>query len=458
MKTSEIIKTQLPEHIVSDAPLFVAFVDAYYKYVDNVTQGHGQIQNSLTNSDIDLCDESFVDEFYQMYASNLPREVAMDRRNFIKILRSIHEASGTEKALRLAFQAIFNETVKVSFPGESRLKTSDGIWVREKYITLETKFGSIPDGAIKMSFSNASGDFSFETTRTEIIGSTVRCYFQSYTKITFDIGQRVFHYDANGVMIYAGDLIKSPSYLSIVSPGKNWQVGQVVVIPGSNQNTIARVTSVNAIGGITGVEIVEYGNTHSDGQVITVSPYPNRPASSAIVVDSILTQVSPPIYSHTISITEYVEKLSESVVGVSNGLSVNSYFLENYVESYVGHNAFSQQFSSQSVSTVEDTGGLTIETWLASRATLAYQYGDVITLRGYYLNEQGQISNQTIKLQDNYFYQAFSYLIETSQDISQYESILNITHPAGSKSFSDLTKSGNVEITVTPSREITLPV
>lgn len=454
MKTSEIIKTQLPEHIVSDAPLFVAFVDAYYKYVDTASQGHGQIQNSLVNSDIDLCNESFVDDFYKMYASNLPREVAMDRRNFIKILRSIHEASGTEKALRLAFQAIFNESIKVSFPGESRLKTSDGIWVREKYITLDTKFGAIPDGAIRMSFSNDSGDFSFETTRTEVIGTTVRCYFQSYTKITFDVGQRVFHYDANGVLVYAGDLIKSPSYLSIISAGRDWQVGQVVVIPGSTQNTIARVTSVNAIGGITGVEIVEYGNTHIDGQVVTVSPYPNRPASSAVVVDTVLTQVSPPVYSHTISIAEYVEKLSESVVGVSDSLSVNSYFLEDYVESYVGHNVFAQQINSTAVSTTEDTGSLTIEEWLASRATLSYQYGDVVTLRGYYLNEQGQISNQSIKLQDNYFYQAFSYLIETSQDISQYESLLNITHPAGSKAFSDLTKAGNLEISITPSRTI----
>jgi hypothetical protein len=454
MKTSEIIKTHIPEHIVSDAPLFVAFVDAYYKYVDTATQGHGQIQNALVNSDIDLCDESFVDDFYQMYANNLPRVIAMDRRNFIKILRSIHESSGTEKALRLAFQAIFNESIKVSFPGESRLKTSDGVWVREKYITLDTKFGAIPDGAIRMSFSNQQGDFSFETTRTEVIGTTVRCYFQSYTKIAFDVGQRVYHFSASGNMIYAGDLIKSPSYLSIISPGRDWQVGQVVAIPGSFQNTIARVTSINAIGGITGVEIVEYGNEHSDGQIVTVSPYPNRPASSAVVVESVLTQAYPPIYSHNISITEYIDKLDETVVGISDSLTVNSYFLEDYVESYVGHNVFAQQTISTSVTTDEDIGSLTIEEWLASRATLSYQYGDVVTLRGYYLNEQGQISNQSIKLQDNYFYQAFSYLIETSQDISQYETLLNITHPAGSKQFSDLTKTGELGIEITPSREI----
>lgn len=455
MKTSEIIKTQIPEHIVSNAPLFVSFVDAYYKYADAASQGHGQIQNALVNSDIDLCDESFVDDFYKMYASDLPREIAMDRRNFLKILRTIYESSGTEKALRLAFQAIFNESIKVTFPGESRLKASDGMWVREKYITLDTKFGAIPSGAIRMTFSNASGDFSFETTRTEVIGTTVRCYFQSYTKLTFDVGQRVFHYDGNGNMVYAGDLIRSPSYLSIISPGRDWQIGQVVVIPGSNQNTIARVTGINAIGGITGVEIVEYGNTHVNGQIITVSPYPNRPASSTVVVDSVLTQASPPIYTHNISISEYVEKLSENVVGISDSLSVNSYFLEDYVDSYVGHNVFAQQIITSSSTTVEDTGSLTIEEWLASRATLSYQYSDVVTLRGYYLNEQGQISNQTIRLQDNYFYQAFSYLIETNQDISKYESLLNITHPAGSKHFSELTKAGNIEVTITPSREMT---
>jgi hypothetical protein len=416
--TSNQIASQFPEHMVQDAPLLVAFMETYYKYADQRNKAVGIVQNMYQDMDIDLTQEDYVVKFYNEYASNLPREVAMDRRNFIKILNQIYTAKGTEKALKLIFQAVFNEKIEISFPGESRLRASDGVWIRENYITLSVQFGVLPEGVITLSVSNDSGDYTFETTRTEYVsGDTVRCYFRSFTNIKFATGQRVFYFNPLGVMEFAGDLIPSPSYLSVITPGQSWQVGQVIVVPGTTANTVAKVTSVNSTGGITGVQIIEYGSYHPDGQVITLSPYPNKPSSTEVVVDTQLVSSTPPIYLHNISIDDYVSEISESVIGVSDSVTPNSYFLEDYVEqSYSGSNVISQS-TIQSVPVTADTGDLTIQEWLASRATLSYKYEDVVNLQGYYLNELGQLSNQSIKLQDNYFYQAFSYLIETSRDI-----------------------------------------
>lgn len=457
--TSPLIPSQFPEHLIQDSPLLVEFIKTYYEYADQRDASVGVVQNMHQTRDIDLTDEKYINDFYSQYGDQLPREIAMDRRNFLKILNQIYDAKGTEKSLKLMFQAIFNEKIDVSFPGDQRLRASDGIWVREKYITLETKFGNPPEGIVQLSFSNENGDYSFETTRTEITSaSTARFYFQSFTNISFDIAQRVYQFDSEGIMLYAGDLVSSPSYLNIITPGKSWQIGQVIIIPGTESNTVAKVTSIDSTGGITGVQVVEYGSYHADGQLITVSPYPNKPASASVVLDSIITSTDPLTYLHTLSVAEYVSEMSETAIGVIDSITPDSYFLEDYVEqSYTGHLAFAKSVT-QVASPGEDTGDLTIEDWLASRATLEFNYEDVVQLRGYYLTESGQLSNQAVKLQDNYFYQAFSYLIETSQDISQYSRILNITHPAGMKRFSTLNKTANLDVIVDVEREISTPV
>lgn len=453
--TYPLISSQLPEQMAESAPLLAEFLETYFKYEDQRNKSIGLIQNKYQNNDIDLCDEQYVTDFYSEYGQFLPREVAMDKRNFIKILNQIYEAKGTERALKLLFQAVFGEKITVSFPGEASLRASDGIWVREKYVTLVTKFGTPPTGIAQLSFSTEIGNYVFETTRTEIVSNLeTRFYFESFTNGDFEINQRVYWKDSNGITLYVGDLIASPSFLTVVSPGKSWQIGQIIIIPGSNTNTIAKVTGIDSLGGITAIQIVSYGAEHPEGQIVTVSPYPNKPNSASVAVESVITSTSPLTYSHTVTIEEYVSEIEETVIGISDRITIDSYFLEDYVEqSYSGQVEFTRIINPTGSSTI-DTGDLTIEEWLASRATLTYNYDNVVELPGYYLTDAGQLSNQAVKLQDNFFYQAFSYLIETSQDISKYQQLLNIAHPAGTKRFSTLNKNSDIELLVTSEREI----
>jgi hypothetical protein len=78
----------------------------------------------------------------------------------------------------------------------------------------------------------------------------------------------------------------------------------------------------------------------------------------------------------------------------------------------------------------------------------------MVSTKGYFSNENGQLSNQFIRLQDNYFYQPFSYVIETNLDVREYKDILNISHPAGTKRFSILEKSVSYYLPVQGSRTI----
>jgi hypothetical protein len=252
--------------------------------------------------------------------------------------------------------------------------------------------------------------------------------------------QVMFVRGLDGTLVYVGKLLKSPTSLEIIDGGDSWQIGQVIIVPGVGANTIARVTSIDANGAITGTEILEYGN-HSENQTLSISPYKYKPSGSTIDITKVLTGTNPDVYTHTIQISDYIDGVEESIVGVSDAVSGVSYFLEDYVErGYNGSTVIAYvSYLPQNSSITQDTG-LTIEEWLSSRATLSYSFSNLVNTKGYFKDDRGQLSNQFIRLQDNYYYQAFSYVIETLRDIREYRNILNITHPAGTKRFSNLVK------------------
>lgn len=449
--------SQLPEYLRGSAPLFTAFIETYYRYVEQRENSVGMIQNRSLDIDIDETLDKYIHEFYTTYGEYIPSSMAMDRRNFIKLLSDVYNAKGTQKSLKLIFRALFNQDIKISYPSEQILRASDGVWEIEKFITIVTKFGVNPTTGDVVAFNNVFGDFVVDITRVvNITYDTCRVYFKTYSNIQVVDSQLVYIYDINGEITYVGGLIKSPSSLYVTSAGKSWQVGQIITIDGDGMNTIARVLVIDDDAGVVRLEILEYG-IHVENQIIQISPYPTRPAGSTLEVDSMLISVSPNIYHHQINIQEYTNGVFESVYGVSDSIDVNSYFLDgDYVErGYVGTININQ-VSYAVPPSVNQTTGVTIQDWLDSRATFVYVFDNLVSTRGHFSNENGQLSNQFIRLQDNYFYQPFSYVVETKLDIREYKDILNISHPAGTKRFSILEKIATYTIPVNSSRSISL--
>lgn len=454
-KISPFIASQITAYLQESAPLFVAFLETYYQYIQKRTNAVGLVINRSADADIDTTLDVYVSEFYSTYGEYLPNDIAMDRRNLIKLLNSVYEAKGTEKALKLIFQSLFNETITVSYPSDQILRSSDGLWESESFITLVTQFGNIPSGNVTISVTNLSGDYSIETSKIEVIGQDIaRFYFKTFNKIAFYDAQLVFVY-INGVVVYVGKLTPSPTKLIIKSPGTSWQKGQVVIIPGTTKNTVAQVTSTNSSGGMVGAEILEYGYVHSANQTTIISPYAHKPSGSDNVSTSTLVSINPSVYQHTINISDYTDGTTDDIIGVTDGFSQNSYFLENYsAYGYVGEVVISQSTTNGYVLSPAQDTGFTISQWLNSRTSLTYEMSNVVKTKGFYKNDQGQLSNQEIKLQDNYFYQAFSYLVETTKDIREYKNILNITHPAGTKMFSNLEKIATYDLSFDSERTI----
>lgn len=439
---SALIQKQVPEHLRDSSPLFTAFLETYYEYAQQRNNAVGLIQNHSENIDIDLTLDSYITKFYDTYGKYIPVEMSYDKRNFIKLLNDIYTAKGTEKAFKLLFKTLFNEEVNISTPADNILKASDGVWVKEQFITVEAQYGAILSETNTLTLTNDYGIFSINSHRKESTSATAtRFYYKTLDNIKIVDNQIIFIKDSFDISTYVGVIVKSPKQLKIQTPGNNWQRGQVLTIPGSNKNTIARVVSVDGNGGILSTEILEYGHAHSDNQISVVSPYPNKPVGSVVDIVSTLVSINPTVYNHQLSINDYTDGVVENITGTSNS-SEKTYFLQDYVDntSYSGSTVISTNFVAGAVLSSQVDTNITIDEWLASRAILEFTHSNVVSTKGEYLNENGQLSNQSIRIQDNYFYQIFSYVIETTRDISEYRNVLKVVHPAGLKMFSSIAK------------------
>ena len=68
--------------------------------------------------------------------------------------------------------------------------------------------------------------------------------------------------------------------------------------------------------------------------------------------------------------------------------------------------------------------------------------GSALTTFGKYVNQDGFISDSSMKVQDSYYYQDYSYVVETSSSIVTWrEDVLNAVHPAGFAVFGQISRS-----------------
>jgi hypothetical protein len=83
-KISTLVGSQLPEFIQNDYTTFVAFLEAYYKFLEQDQGAFELIQNARKYSDIDQTTEAFVKYFVKNYADLIPDSVLANKKLLVK--------------------------------------------------------------------------------------------------------------------------------------------------------------------------------------------------------------------------------------------------------------------------------------------------------------------------------------------------------------------------------------
>ena len=442
-----LIEQQIPAHIREASPLFTKFLQYYYEFHEQMGLDKA-IQDILSYNNVDTAEESFVRQFFEELQI-LPHSIVADRKLVAQHIYDLYEAKGSERAIKLLFQIVFGEQVSVSYPSEQILRASDGKWIRDSFLTLQTLEGEITDASNRIVFTGSRGMFSFAIKSYESLGAAItRVAFNTNQPFFVDGVARVFIY-TNDQLDFTGQIVNMPSRIQIEDGGAAWQLGQVIVLPGSVKDTIVQVKRVSSGGVIEKLDVIQFGHGYIADPVFVISPYKYKPTSSYVEQYSEKLTDVPLSYAHTINIFDLMEGIGENVLGLDSN---QEYVLEGYVlQDYINRRSIVQTIYVDGNTGVQNDE-ITIQQWLDSRARIRIVNDATATSAGYYQNNDGKISVPDIRLQDSYFYQIFSYVIETAQSLKTYGSVLNKIHPAGFKYFSNLAKTADIIVDVDSSR------
>ena len=548
-KVSPLVEQQFPEYIRENGPRFVAFMEAYYEYMEQTGKAGHAIRTLNDNQDIDRTVVDFVEYFRREFALSIPKSALADKRLIVKHIREFYRSRGSQKSFKFLFHILFGTEVDFYYPGEDILRTSDGRWIRETVLTVEKQSGDInlldgrtitgqTSGAIgrvqntiviinlgievfKLTIENVTGAFIDKEIVTDGFGNSVR--------VKADIGGIVTQTILDGgVFNIAGDSLElvgetSGSFAEgIVSKIENSTALTFTISKGGSGyrtgiNSVFDIESSGPASLTPSLSVVSLSNTSlitiftdTINGVKNVVLNGNLPTSNIGVTFSALGSNSTTLSANLASANIYSvigAKLKQGsvLVGSINAISILSPG-KNYTsipkitiidqdvasQGIVGQNGkFKGQdavivpnFAPGAIKEIEVTTsgedadfilGETVnirntrtnvsDTITVDDSTIGIPRHILTTVRngtssvlsitgiqkltGRYLGTKGFLSWNN-KIQDNYYYQEFSYVLKSPNLVDAYRDVVqNVLHAAGTKMFGSYEIVSKINVSIT---------
>ena len=135
-KISSLVPEQLPDFVREEGPKLQAFMEAYYRYLEQTGKAIDASKNLLSYQDIDETLPQFLKHFRAEILKGFPEDAVIDKGLIAKHIRDMYRQKGTDKSYKFLFRALFNEDVELYLPGDYVLRTSDGRWIKETFVRV----------------------------------------------------------------------------------------------------------------------------------------------------------------------------------------------------------------------------------------------------------------------------------------------------------------------------------
>ena len=460
--TSPLIAEQAPDFIQADHPKFIAFLEAYFEWME--TEGNpGETAFHLRDmGDIDDTLDKFIQHFKFQYLNPFPKDLAIDKatntpvdeKRLLKRVKEFYRAKGTEKSYQLLMRIIRDTDLGFYYPKEDIIKTSHGKWYEQPII--KTTY-SIDMGVTGQSgesgetnIFNTVGNLVYQVKDNEVIANSkverVQLRYgtdtNSFAEVTmsnisgkYQPGLLIAGVDRITTNVEQIDPLLRKEYIyslatdiQAITSGRFYDVGDIVNITSKNgvgKGAKAIVTSTGTRGEINEIKMIDHGlNFLADD---TVGPF------AIYGVDTNYSDIKGwyyPLYTSSLAVDGdfHVHKFTE--------FPNVEFFMPDGTMNHgkeTGSSNPSQfpEFSSTSTQGVS----FDVSTFKGQGASFEISVGGQAFYPGIYLNDDGKISSGK-KIRDNYFYQEFSYQIRSNITLDKYkQAFLDIVHPAGMKMF-----------------------
>ena len=133
-KLSTLVENQFPEFYKEEGPKFLAFVKAYYQYLETTGKQQDVQRNLQSYKDIDTTLDEYIKYFRSELMAEIPNDAFADKRLLAKRIKDLYTTKGTIDSYKLLFKILYDEDVEVNFPADQMLKVSDGDFRIDRYL------------------------------------------------------------------------------------------------------------------------------------------------------------------------------------------------------------------------------------------------------------------------------------------------------------------------------------
>ena len=272
---SQLVENQFPSFYKEDGAGFIAFVKAYYEFLETTDKYTYKENREIFNSnDIDNTLDEFLVHFKEKYLADFPFIAATDKRFMIKHIMDYYRSKGSKQSLELLMRLLYNEEVDIYFPAEDVLKPSDSEWNRPVYIEVakSPRTRGFVNKQIRGSNSGATAFVEGVVTK-RVDGKIIDVVYLSSLRGNFRRGEKITD---DGVIKDAPKIVGSLTSLTIELGGRNNVVGDVFdVITPQGRHGKVRVDAIENATGKVDFAIVEagYGYTNSTSSATATDVY-----------------------------------------------------------------------------------------------------------------------------------------------------------------------------------------
>lgn len=300
-RISPLIQSQFPSFYQEEGENFIAFVKAYYEWLENsgtyvnysgntvtqyiasnndiievtadqlanstymssITQYQPINANPLYHSrrlpdyrDIDSTTDDFIVHFKEKYLKNIQFDTATNKKLLVKNSLDLYRAKGTERAVDLFFKLVYGTAAEVRYPAEKIFRLSDGVYEKPEYLEIGYSIYNV-DYVGKQVVGQLSGAKAFveKYIRRRAGRGFVNLLYISGRQGNFRNGE-VIGLNINNQPIFditkRSKLIGSVKRVTVQTRGRDFSVGDVVRFTNSDRGLggLARVESVGSQTGL----------------------------------------------------------------------------------------------------------------------------------------------------------------------------------------------------------------
>ena len=458
-ETSKVgIKYTVPEFIREDYPKFISFIEKYYEYMDSEGKPNNLLLNKEYNN-IDDFDDAELNKRSLELAKDFPQILEADRKTLTKNIKDIYESKGSLRSIKAYFKLIYNEEVDVEYPSRNILRASDGVWLQDKTISV------------------IAGYNDFEV--LDLIGTTADLvYYETSGSVTRPVRLPI------SIATVTKIVPTNPQLYTIKVKFEN----DITSLPGPGQGAAATATISGGV--VTAISVTDEGSQYEAAPSVSITSgsgtgFEGRAVISDGKVTEIVIKSNGSGYTDgTVSVTFDTDPVRTVIVGRGDTLEAENIkaFLSRTVTS-VSVGAYSGTdagFSLGEIFAIDETNGdnnnaiIRIDSLTSKNAPeliniitpgrdftlaeftkgvgsitgqpvfLTFTTGYLFTENGVFKDDRGKLSN-TIRLQDNFRYQSYSYIIKSSIEETVWKKrYKDIMHPAGMQVLGDLVIKSNL--------------